>query len=174
MQSTSSEAFLVALRRFRFGFLLAGLLLMLVYSPLLELIAPRLHHRSTNIVLGFVFGWLTISAVNAVSDSRKTPRVAVLLGMTALAAEAIALAAGASEETPLLRAMHLVGNAFSIVFLCHIILTLLRFILAQKRIDADTVFSSLCIYLLMGILWAFIYSLLEYAQAGSFSYSLVG
>jgi hypothetical protein len=75
------------LRHYRFGILLAALLGMLVYEPLIELIAPRLAPVATRCTFGIIFGWLTISAVYAVSTHRQTPLVALMLGIPVFLAE---------------------------------------------------------------------------------------
>ena len=51
------------LRHYRFGILLSRLLGMLVYEPLIELIAPQLPPVATRFTFGIIFGGLTISAV---------------------------------------------------------------------------------------------------------------
>ena len=50
----------LGLRRYRFGILLTALLGMLVYAPLMELVAPRLPPIMTRMTLGIIFGWLTL------------------------------------------------------------------------------------------------------------------
>ena len=152
------------LRHYRFGILLAALLGMLVYGPLIELIAPQLPPLLTRLTFGSIFGWLTISAVYAVSKRRQTPRAALMLGISLFLA-AIADLILVCAET------HILAHVLGIVFLSHIVMAMLKFILQQTRISTDTVFAALCIYLLVGIVWAIVYSLLEQVQPGAFSYA---
>ena len=152
------------LRHYRFGILLAALLGMLLYGPLIELISPQLPPVATRFTFGIIFGWLTISAVFAVSTRRQTPLVALILGITALLAEMIDVTL-AREET------HVLANTLGILFLTYIVIVMLKFILQQTRISTDTIFASLCVYLLAGIIWAIIYSLLGHVQPGAFSYT---
>jgi len=151
------------LRHYRFGILLAALLGMLVYEPLIELIAPKLPPVASRFTFGIIFGWLTISAVYAVSTRRQTPLVALILGVPVFLAE-IADVTLARTET------HILTNTLGILFLSHIVGVMLRFILQQNRISTDTIFASLCVYLLVGIIWAIVYSLLGQVQPGAFSY----
>ncbi len=41
-------------------------------------------------------------------------------------------------------------------------------ILRQKRVDANTIMGGVCVYLLLGVLWAFLYVILEFLIPGSF------
>lgn len=152
------------MRQYRFGILLAALLGMIVYAPLIDIVAPQLPPVVTRISLGIVFCWLTIGAVYAVSARRQAPRVALVLGVLLLAAELGDLSLLRSET-------HVLSHVFGILFMVHIVIVLLGFIFTQIRVDTDTIFTSLCVYLLLGIVWALFYSLLERVQPGSFSYS---
>ena len=151
------------LRYYRFGILLAALLGMLLYEPLIELIAPQLPPVAIRITFGIIFGWLTISAVYAVSTRRQTPRVALMLGMLVFLAEI-------ADVTLVRTDTHILANTLGILFLSHIVIVMLKFILQQTRISTDTVFAALCVYLLAGIIWAIVYSLLGQVQPGAFSY----
>lgn len=46
------------------------------------------------------------------------------------------------------------------------------FIANQKKVDADTVYGGLCIYMLIGVLWCVIYINLETLRPGSFDFSI--
>lgn len=150
------------LRRYRFGILLAALLCMLVCAPLLELVTPQLPPIATRLSLGIILAWLTISAVYAVSTRRRTPVVAAGLGVLLVVAECGDLSLLRTET-------HIASQSLGILFLGNIVIALLGFVFRQKRIDTNTVFAALCVYLLMGIVWAFAYSLLERVQPGAFS-----
>lgn len=152
------------LRRHRFGILLASLLGMIIYAPLTELIAPQVSPFVTRILLGGIFAWLTIGAVYAVSTERRAPLVAVVLGTLLLVAELADLALLRSDT-------HVWSHFFAILFMGHIVIVLFRYIFNVTQVDTNTIFASLCVYLLLGVLWALVYSLLEQAQPGAFFYS---
>ncbi|MGI9456667.1 MAG: ion channel, partial [Aeoliella sp.] len=132
----------------------------------MQLVAPQLRPTATQISLGFIFAWLTISAVYAVSNRRQAPLVAVVLGVLLLGAELADLSLQRTDT-------HVASHILGILFMGHIVLVLLGFIFHQTRVCTETVFASLCIYLLLGFIWAFVYSLLERIQPGAFSYSQV-
>lgn len=149
-------------REYRFGLLLAALLVMLVHEPITQIFAPRLPLVLTRILLGFIFGWLMISAVYAVSERRRAHWLALSLGLPALLLELVDL-------TLMNPTTQLLGHMLVVVFLSYIIYVLLRFIFSQSRIGPNIVFAALCVYLLLGVLWAFFYSLLEIGEPGSFN-----
>ncbi len=59
------------LRRFRFGILLTALLGMLVYTPLIELVAPEFPSR---ILLGLVFLWGLLLPLFGIQEKNKVWR----------------------------------------------------------------------------------------------------
>jgi hypothetical protein len=160
-QQTEHATIWSAWRRYRFGTLLAALVGMLIYVPLIELFAPQRHPIATRLILATIFFWLTISAVYAVSARRRAALASVLLA-------ALLLAAVVADLSMLTPQTHVLSHALAILFLGHIVIVLLEFVLHQSRVDTDTIFAALCIYLMLGIIWAFIYSLLELIQPGAF------
>ena len=67
-----------------------------------------------------------------------------------------------------------IENLFSIIFFGYMLVVLLFVILRARKIDANLIFGSVCIYLLIGLEWAFIYSLLEHLTPGSFQGNFAG
>ena len=63
-----------------------------------------------------------------------------------------------------------ISHVLSAVFLSYVVVVLLNFIFVSEHVTANTIFASICVYLLLGILWAMAYSLLEWFQPGAFSY----
>lgn len=155
------------MRRYRFGFLLASLLGMMIYAPLIELIAPQISPFVTRVSLAVIFAWLTIGAAYAVSQEQRAPRVALLIGALVLISEVADMALQRHETQA-------ISHVLSILFLSHIVIVLLRYVFTVTRVDTDTIFASLCIYLLLGILWAVVYSLLQQIQPQAFLYAHVG
>lgn len=55
------------------------------------------------------------------------------------------------------------------VFLLFILGHLLHFVVVTRRVSSDLIFASLCAYLLIGLVWAHIYLIMELFFPGSFS-----
>lgn len=54
----------------------------------------------------------------------------------------------------------------SILFFLFIIGTLIDHILHTRKVSADTLYAAVCVFLLIGLLWASIYNYLEYISPG--------
>ena len=52
-------------------------------------------------------------------------------------------------------------GCISMIFMLFILGHLLRFVVVSKRVSSDLIFASLCVYLLIGVVWAHIYLLME-------------
>ncbi len=152
---------------YRFGILLAALLIMLVYPPLVDLVVlvPGLKQLAARVVVGVVFTWLMLAAAFAVSESRRSRITVLLLALPGIVMEL----AHASLKMDYTR---YAGHTFSILFLAYVIFLIIRFILRCERITPNTIFAALCVYLLLGVLWALIYSFIEHADPNSFSYPI--
>jgi len=66
-------------------------------------------------------------------------------------------------------AVHILSDIFIFAFLVLVIICLCRNIFFQKTITAFTIIGAICIYLLIGIAWSHLYSLLEIINPHSFS-----
>ena len=58
---------------------------------------------------------------------------------------------------------------FAIIFMLFILSHLLRFVVVTKRVSGDLIFASLCVYLLIGVIWAYIYLMMELVTPEAFS-----
>jgi hypothetical protein len=61
-----------------------------------------------------------------------------------------------------------VGNAFGILFIGYTLVLILSFIVRQKEITRDTIYAGIVGYLLIGVMWALAFLLLEELQPNSF------
>lgn len=55
----------------------------------------------------------------------------------------------------------------SMLFFVFVTVTILEHILRSREVTADTLYAAVCVYLLLGIMWASIYGVLEYITPGS-------
>lgn len=65
----------------------------------------------------------------------------------------------------------LLGLLLEICFFTLVTITVLRFVFSYKRINADKIYGGICGYLLIGIIWALIYTTIENAMPNSFEFS---
>lgn len=62
-----------------------------------------------------------------------------------------------------------VGDCFVIVFLAFLVVVILSFIFSEHEVTINVIYASIVVYLLIAIMWAFVYSVLESIHPGSFA-----
>ncbi|MDH3212831.1 MAG: ion channel [Myxococcales bacterium] len=142
----------------RFGTLLGALLLMMVILPFLP------ESRMPLPVISVVFTALLVASVYAVSQQRRVLVVGLML-----AAPTLVLAWVTSTEDSL--ALLVVDHVASIAFLAFVIAVLFTRILRQQDVSTDTIYGGICVYLLLGLAWAYAYDLIEIVNPGSFAFA---
>jgi len=65
-----------------------------------------------------------------------------------------------------------IETIFRILFFGYILVLLTFGVFKAKKVNTNIIYGSVCIYLLMGLIWAFIYSFLELTHPGSFNSAL--
>jgi len=63
-----------------------------------------------------------------------------------------------------------IANSFYVIFLCYICVLIGRFLFESSRISLDMILASICLYLLIGLIWAFIYQVIETSDPGAFKF----
>ncbi|MHC4414673.1 MAG: potassium channel family protein [Planctomycetota bacterium] len=155
----------LAVGRYRFSFLLAALTLLMLATPILHLLAPGSHWILAQIVVLILFTVMLLSAIVAVSESRLTGIIAVSLALPAISLQCVNVAL---EHKGFEIARHLSG----ILFLGYVVWGVLRHLFTRERVTVDLIFASLCVYLLLGVLWSLAYATMELLDPGSFVFAL--
>ncbi|MBW1744665.1 MAG: two pore domain potassium channel family protein [Deltaproteobacteria bacterium] len=139
----------------RFLFLFISIVLVFVLRPFLEsLVGIRL-------LVSIFFTLILLSGVFAVHQS-KGPFIAALI---------MALLAGVglwSYRLTEITAFGVMSHIVSMLFLGYLAAVILGHIFREKEITADMIMGAICVYFLLGWLWADIYGLLEMLKPGSF------
>lgn len=142
--------------RMRFATLLATLLGLLAIAPVLA------EQTSTLPAVRLAFSGVLIAGVYAVSGNRRVLRVGLGLALPALAVSWVTYAVGGL-------ALHVATFAIEGAFLGYVAFVVLRSVLEQERVTADTIYGGICVYLLVGLVWQVAFSLLETAAPGSYA-----
>ncbi len=158
--SNSSRLFLSARRR-RFDILLGVLVLLFLCGPIVGSLGPTPGGGLTRIVVTSAFTVMLLSAVFAVSQSRKTTTVALLIAVPAVLLHGLGLLVDTGG-------VRIADNALVICFLGYTIGVVLRFLFTRQRATSDTICAAICVYLLLAVVWANVFSLIEALQPGSF------
>ncbi len=153
------------MHRHRFDTLLGALLLLLVSGPLAQALLSIVHPQFARLTVTACFAVMLLSAVFAASENRRT-------GMAALAlAVPLVLLGGMNlliDQKAIVILYHLLG----ISFLGFTVVVILASLARQQRVTFNMICAALCVYLLLAVLWAIVYSLLEVLRPGSFVFGL--
>jgi hypothetical protein len=149
------------MQRCRFSILLAMLLALMVFSPCAMLIRSRTFPELAPLLVMLLFSAVLLSAVFALARQRWTMILAGSLTAATIVAQAVNIFLQ-------LKWLAMLQNVLGGVMLAFALALLLRALFVQQRVTFENIAASLCGYLLLGVLWANIYSLLEHIQPASF------
>ena len=139
----------------KFSYLLASLLLMFLAFPIVE------SSGRGNLVFEVFFSAILLSAVYAVIEKRRSFYFALFLAVPALATRW----AGNFWQTDI---SFLVSNILSVVFLSVVVALILGHVLEEGRVTAQKIYGALSVYLLIGIIWALLFFVIDFCIEGSF------
>ncbi len=122
-------------------------------------LAPVLSTLPDGLVITRGLGSLVILAALLVSGFGP---LAVALFLATIAADVAGLLAGQDG-------FHALAAAIRALFLARVVFLVARHVLAERAVTLDTLAGAACVYLLLGVLWADLYYLLELRQPGSFA-----
>jgi len=66
----------------------------------------------------------------------------------------------------------LIKDGFNAAFFAYIVVSILLEIFRKKTITLNMIYGSICVYLLVGLAWAYVYAILENISPGSFNFPL--
>jgi len=144
-------------KRANFVYLLAALLTFLILSPIAQILFPD----SASIIINFTFTLTIVIGVWSLIDDRKW----FLFGL--------GLAAFSVEFFYPSQSIYIASILVLLFFLINSLVLAIKHILFGPRIDTNKIVGSVTIYLLIGIIWALLYGLVEAVIAGSFSGNLL-
>lgn len=153
-----------AMRNHRFDILLASLLLMMAAAPLVHLVWPISRPILSHILMLSLFGLMLLSAVLAACQSRGQAILALWLAVPGFVIDVIGQLTDHGGVASL-------GHVFETLFLGYTVVLILRLIFTVERVTLNMIWAAGCAYLLLGVLFANVYSLLDILQPGSFHFS---
>lgn len=144
----------------RYMFLFFSLMVLMVLAPFLQSDLARIFTDG-------VFLWVILSGIIAIQKHRRV----VVLSLT-LGAAAFFLFIW-NHLSPMPRSF-LIQEIVEILFLTILITSVLRHVLETRKVTLDTIYGASCVYLMLGLLWGSIYTLIEITSPGSFTESTAG
>lgn len=143
--------------RYRYAYLLSSLLLVIVLRPFL----PN-RFLGIGLIDLLLFATLVVGALATASSRAQL----VVVGVLAVLSAGTRIAWLASESPSLLYAFLALGFTFYIV----VAVSVLRSLLAHSaRVSGDAICGAVSVYLLLGLAWTMVYTLLELVVPGSFT-----
>lgn len=143
--------------QWKFQLLLVTLLLLFAVVPFFEV----------SFLLDLVTSFILIVAISAASGSKRLFIVCAVLALLAIAAIWTAhWIPGA--------AIVVTANSLNLLFFFIVTTAILSQVFRSDIITRETVAGAICVYLLIGLMWAEVFSLIETVSPGSFSSGAVG
>jgi len=139
----------------RFLFLLLSMVLMFILRPFLEA------YVGISLLMEIFMTVILISGIYAVSEKKGTFYTAIIIVMLAVILRWL-------NHVLNLPSLTLVENMLDVIFLTFTTIVILIYLFREKEVGADVIMGGICVYLLMGLMWAFVFTILESVQPGSF------
>lgn len=150
-------------RRRHFGVLLTALVTFLVAIGLIEYLEQYLPEFLVSGAMVALFLMVLTSSVANVTREKRGRAVAFLYCLVGLGTVAHVLA-GFLKSDVFTATYHLTA----IVCLGYAVILVLSALLRAQVVDFEAIAAAICVYLLMGIGWAYAYSFIEIVEPGSF------
>ena len=110
-------------------------------------------------------GWLQaiiiVVTIYAVGGKRKFTIAALILGVPVVVARAVSITVPAKEA-------EIISLFLAIVFIGYVTWIIMSAVVRPGQVTPDKIYGAICVYLLLGMLWAAFYGILEITQPGSF------
>ncbi|MEL6448869.1 MAG: ion channel [Pseudomonadota bacterium] len=140
-----------------YGGLLASLVVMLLLAPMVE---PQGAFR---VATSLAFAALLVFSVWTVShDTRATVIASTLATFVFIGSTLI-------DWVDTGAALGIATLGVACVFFAYVSSIVLRDVFTSRSVTANTIVGAICAYILLGMLWGYLYSLVEAIQPGSFS-----
>ncbi len=136
----------------KFFMLLVGLIALLVIVPIID------DDRWGAPVLGIITMLTLVLALRTLAHERATLIFATSLGVIAYVI---------STGSYFMKASPLLALPFQLAFYGFVNLSILRDVLVDERVNADTICGGICVYLLLGLNWSIIFAAIELIARGS-------
>ena len=115
------------------------------------------------LILDLVLVGILVSAVVGIKQTRRSLLVSIMLGTPWIIAVFVDLFLIKT------RTLYIATTISGVPFLVYVTTVVFRHVLGARRVTAETIYGAICVYLLLGIVWAVAYRFLEALSPGSFS-----
>ncbi|WP_367025154.1 potassium channel family protein [Methylococcus sp. ANG] len=156
------------LKQNNFGFLLTGLVSTLIAGPLLrEFSVLARNQEFLDWLMESVFGLMVLIGVWSLQENRGVFRLGLLLGVLSLLFPVLAW----NSRSPVLDVLEVLVFLLFCVLSCYLAA---KHVFRGKDADINRLPGSVCVFLLIGFIWGFLYILLTMVRPGAFQGINVG
>jgi hypothetical protein len=151
----------IRIGRYRIGhfrFLLTAMVLIIGLRPFLE------DYARVGLLTDIFFGLILLSGVYSFSHQRKTFFVALVIALPGLVLEVTSHFLSYEPSV-------IIKRIAIALFLAYILVIILAHIFKEEEVTEDLITGAICVYLILGMVWAFVFYFLELAKPGSFSFA---
>jgi len=141
----------------RFLYIVFAIILVILVSPFI-----RHEGKIGALTSTLLLTMIPLASYYALSGDRKWAISIIILGVPFVGLDAINLFHAS-------RYLQVIMYGFGTILYLYIIVLLLKNLLAQKTITTNMIYCAISIYLLIGIMWAGVYAILDTVSPGSFS-----
>lgn len=145
-------------RQTRFFLLLLSLLALILLEPFIY------DRTRIKFLVDIFFTIILFTSIYAVSEKKENALIAILLAIPKFGTT---WALSFTDYTLL----HLLDALTGIAFIAYIMVLILRHIFKQENVTLETIYGAIVVYILIGIMWVFLYHLIEYLHPDSFSFA---
>lgn len=141
----------------RFHSLLIILLLTIIISPILD------ENTILRIVFDIALSLILIVGCFTISRYKMTPWIALVLAIPML------LSTWSTRFGFKIPLLDIIGTISGIAYFALIAVTILVFIFTTRSVNGEVISAALVVYLLLGVMWGYGYTLIDLIQPGSFN-----
>jgi len=149
----------------RFAFLFFSLILFFLGSPLITVILGEKNTLWSDAIIAALYMIFMLTAIFTVGKSK----ISKVIGVAFAIPVAIMSVGQIVTETSVTDVMF---QVLAISYLCYAIVLIMKYIFDQQSVDANKIFAALCVYLLISLVWAMFYAMIEVFSPGSFIHIL--
>lgn len=139
----------------RYKLLLATLMMCFIVVPTIFEVANLHETRHSQWLVVIISALLLAIATFAVSNNRRTNRTCLMLMLASIVIEILSTLFATSQQVGVLH------HSLRIIFFSFVIMEILKNLFRPTLVTFDTISASLCVYLLIGALWANFYAISE-------------
>ncbi len=141
----------------RYVYLLSGLLAYLAAAPIAIQFLPQAHYVLVDLALVLVL----VAGVRSLMEVRWMFRIGVTLAVSWVTLEVVYLFSQ-------VEALVVIGLLVALVFVALVGFITMRDVLYGGEVDQNRLMGAMCVYLLIGLAWAFVFTLIHVVSPTSF------